>query len=69
MFQQEAVYSLNNVYGYKYKLNKKAILEKQISILDKALSLNSDSDKLLDLKWTLAEDLYTPEEVMYLKTI
>ncbi|XP_025408410.1 protein NRDE2 homolog [Sipha flava] len=59
---QEALYSLNNGYGYKKKLNKKVIIEKQIAILDKALSLNCDNDKLLELKWTLAEDYFTPEE-------
>lgn len=61
------MYSLNNGYGYKCKLNKKVILEKQIAILDKALSLNVDNDKLLGIKWTFAEDLFTPEEVMSLK--
>jgi len=47
-------------------LNKKVILEKQIAILDKALSLNFENGQLLDMKWTLAEDYFTPEEVMYL---
>lgn len=48
-------------------MNKKVIIEKQIAILDKALSLNCDNDKLLELKWTLAEDYFTPEEVRYYK--
>jgi len=48
-------------------MNKKVILEKQIAILDKALSLNSDNDRLIDIKWTLAEDYFTPEEVMLKK--
>jgi len=62
--KQEALYSLNRGYGYKCKLNKKVILEKQIAILDKALSFNFENDQLLDMKWTLAEDYFTPEEVM-----
>ncbi|XP_026804790.1 protein NRDE2 homolog [Rhopalosiphum maidis] len=60
---QEALYSLNRGYGYKCKLNKKVILEKQIAILDKALSFNFENDQLLDMKWTLAEDYFTPEEL------
>lgn len=67
MFKQEALYSLNSRYGFKNKSNKKIIVEKQIAILDKALSLNSENDKLLNLKWTLAEDYFTPEEVMFYK--
>jgi len=47
-------------------LTKKVILEKQISILDKALSLNFENGQLLDMKWALAEDYFTPEEVMSL---
>jgi len=38
-------------------------LEKQIAILDKALSLNFGNNRLLDIKWILAEDYFTPEEV------
>jgi len=48
-------------------MNKKVILEKQIAILDKALSLNFKNDRLIDIKWTLAEDYFTPEEVMLKK--
>jgi len=47
-------------------LNKKVILEKQIAILDKALSFNFENGQPLDMKWTLAEDYFTPEEVMSL---
>jgi len=63
---QEALHSLNRGYGYKCKLNKKVILEKQIAILDKALIFNFENSQLLDMKWTLAEEYFTPEEVMYL---
>lgn len=63
LFYQEALYSLNSGYGYKYKLNKKNICEKQIAILDKALTLNVGDDRLLDMKWTLAEDYFNPDEV------
>lgn len=69
MFYQEALYSLNSGYGYKFKLNKKNICEKQIAILDKALTLNVGNDKLLDIKWTLAEDYFTPEEVIFKKIL
>lgn len=63
IIQQETLYSLNSRYGYKCKSNRKVVLDKQIAILDKALSLNSGNDRLLSIKWILAEDYYTPEEV------
>ncbi|VVC44062.1 siRNA-mediated silencing protein NRDE-2,Tetratricopeptide-like helical domain [Cinara cedri] len=59
---QQTLYSLNSRHGYAFTLNKKGILEKQIAILDKALSFNNDNDKLLDMKWIIAEDYFTTEE-------
>lgn len=57
------MFSLNSRHGYSSTLKKRVIIEKQIAILDKALSFNIDNDKLLDMKWILAEDFFTPEEV------
>ncbi|XP_050422096.1 nuclear exosome regulator NRDE2 [Adelges cooleyi] len=60
---QDSSHNFSRDYGYKAIANRNSIMEKKLAILDKAISLNPDSEILLNKRWTIASELLTTDQL------